>query len=80
MYFLKTDLNINNPILISVNSDHARRRNKNIISVRKIKNLTPALTVDTYFKISPIMLLEQLFIHGIKCSKYNIYNCLKLEY
>jgi len=37
--FLKTDLNITKPTLISVNNDHVHESNENLISVTKIKNL-----------------------------------------
>ncbi|KAF0715995.1 FLYWCH-type domain-containing protein [Aphis craccivora] len=36
--FLKTSLNINNPIFISVNNDYVHQGNENFISATKIKN------------------------------------------
>jgi len=37
--FLKTDLNIIKPTIISVNNDHVSESNENFISATKIKNL-----------------------------------------
>ena len=37
--FLKTDLNITKPTLISVNNDHVHESNENLISATKIRNL-----------------------------------------